>query len=141
MNPNMNQNPNPNVPMQKPSFFSGRKILILIIFFLLVSNLFSLVTYFQIRGEAERLHEFALQSKAEIDGNVLSFFQLFVDDVLKKRGPVGYATRVALDQRVLEIDDKELSVAWNLFLQSTSEDQAQIAATTMLQRISVLLLR
>lgn len=120
---------------------NSQKILVVIIFFLLVSNLFSLVTYFQMREEAERLHEFALQGSSEFDGAVVSFFQLFVDDVLKKRGPVGYATRVALDAKVAQIDDAALSDAWFQFVSSDSQDAAQTAATNMLQRISVLLSR
>lgn len=116
-----------------------KRVLVAVILLLLVSQLFSFLSYRRSQEELRTVSEFVANHSPEIDGAVLSFFQLFVDDVFKKEGAVGYPTRAALDQYVTTIGDAELSSAWNFFLSSTSEAQAQQAVVRMLSRVSVLL--
>jgi len=60
-----------------------------------------------------------------LNQRTLEFLSLFIKKVLKAEKEVDFDTRLMLENKVRELNDKEILEAWNKFVNSKSEDEAQ----------------
>ena len=68
----------------------------------------------------------------EINKEVLSFTQLFIEKVLKAEGEIDFETRLNLESSVRALKDAEILTAWQDFTGSTTEKEAQTAVKKLL---------
>ena len=102
---------------------SSSKILIIIIFILLVGNIFLGVKYFSLVKEP-RQTQTALQTQT-INEKVLEFSKLFIKEVLKAETEVNFDTRLKLETAVRNLGDEEILNQWQKFVDSKTESRAQ----------------
>ena len=98
-------------------------IFTIIIFFLLASNLFFALNFYDLRHEIK-----ALRSRLRVCQNnekVLNFTRLFIEKVLKAQEEIDFETRLQLENAVRSINDEEILNQWKKFTQSQTEEEAQ----------------
>jgi len=98
-------------------------IFTIIIFFLLASNLFFALNFYDLRHEVE-----ALRSRLRVcqtNEKVLNFTRLFIEKVLKAQEEIDFETRLQLENAVRSINDEEILNQWKKFTQSQTEEEAQ----------------
>ncbi len=66
-----------------------------------------------------------LENKQEINSNVLTFTQLFVDKVLKGNKEVSFEDRLQLENSIRALKDKETFDCWERFTNAKSQDEVQ----------------
>ena len=64
------------------------------------------------------------------------FFKMFVDNVLKSKTEVDFETRLKLENAVREINDKRVFDAWQRFINSQTEADAQENVKEVLASLS-----
>lgn len=98
-----------------------------IIFVLIVMNVFYLYHTNKLTKEINKLR--TEQNRQTIilplNQRTLEFLSLFIKKVLKAEKEVDFDTRLMLENKVRELNDKEILEAWNKFVNSKSEDEAQ----------------
>ena len=98
-------------------------IFTIIIFFLLASNLFFALNFYDLRREIK-----ALRSRLRVcqtNEKVLNFTRLFIEKVLKAEEEIDFETRLQLENAVRSINDEEILNQWKKFTQSQTEEEAQ----------------
>ena len=110
---------------------SSSKILIIIIFILLVGNIFLGVKYFSLVKEP-RQTQTALQTQT-INEKVLEFSKLFIKEVLKAETEVNFDTRLKLETAVRNLGDEEILNQWQKFVDSKTESRAQEEVKNLLE--------
>lgn len=109
-----------------------KKILLVVLFFMLVaSNIFFIYKFFYLNQELERLRMTGLQT--EINQEVLAFTNMFISEVLRSEKEISFETRLALENKVRDIDDKEIFDQWQVFTESQTEEEAQKEVTKLLE--------
>lgn len=76
-----------------------------------------------------------LLSAKDINVKVLDFTKLFIDRVLKAEGEISFDTRLQLENAVREIGDQTILGAWQKFVESENEVQAQNAVKDLLDAL------
>ena len=112
---------------------SSSKILIIIIFILLVGNIFLGVKYFSLVKEP-RQTQTALQTQT-INEKVLEFSKLFIKEVLKAETEVNFDTRLKLETAVMNLGDEEILNQWQKFVDSKTESRAQEEVKNLLEML------
>ena len=112
---------------------SSSKILIIIIFILLVGNIFLGVKYFSLVKEP-RQTQTALQTQT-INEKVLEFSKLFIKEVLKAETEVNFDTRLKLETAVRNLGDEEILNQWQKFVDSKTESRAQEEVKNLLEML------
>lgn len=74
----------------------------------------------------------AYEMKISVNSSVLDFNKLFVEKVLKMTGEVSYEDRLRLETAVDETNDPEIKLAWQAFLASKTEQEAQARVLDLL---------
>lgn len=70
---------------------------------------------------------------AEQNDKVVSFLELFIQNVLKAEGEVNFDTRLSLENAIRNIGDKEILQQWNDFIESKTESDAQNEVKLLLE--------
>lgn len=98
-----------------------------IIFVLIVMNVFYLYHTNKLTKEINKLRTEQNRQTITLPLNqrTLEFLSLFIKKVLKAEKEVDFDTRLMLENKVRELNDKEILEAWNKFVNSKSEDEAQ----------------
>ena len=111
--------------MSKPN------ILYLIIFVLLVGNLFFATEYSAVKKELQEIKQpIEIQ---EINEKVLNFTQFFITEVLKAEEEVDFETRLRLETAVRDLNDEEILTQWQRFVDSKTETEAQEEVKNLLE--------
>jgi len=64
---------------------------------------------------------------------LLSFTELFINNVLTNDGEVDFETRLQLENAVRSLDDKNILTQWQNFVNSPSETEAQESVASLLR--------
>ena len=105
-------------------------ILIIIIFFLLINNLFLFLNLRDLQSEVK-----ALQSRLKVcqtNEKVLNFTRLFIEKVLKGEKEIDFETRFQLENAVRSINDEEILNQWRKLVESEYEEEAQREVVNLL---------
>ena len=108
-----------------------KTILIIIILFLLVSNIYFGFRYFIVQKDL-RQTQLSLKSQ-QTNERILEFSKLFIDKVLKAKTEVDFETRLKLETAVRNLKDEEILVQWQKFTESKTEDGAQENVKNLLE--------
>jgi flagellar basal body-associated protein FliL len=104
-----------------------------IVFLLLVSTTFFAWKYSTSQKELEaNKAEIRTQSKNE---PVLDFAKIFVSNVLGSKQDVDFETRLKIENMVRDTKDQEILDQWNIFLKSSSEQEAQTETKKLLEML------
>ena len=98
-------------------------ILIVILIILLTGNIFFGFKYFVVQKELRRNQEVA--KTQNINDKILDFTKLFVEKVLKAETEIDFETRLKLENAVRNLNDEEVLVQWQKFIESRTEEEAQ----------------
>lgn len=66
------------------------------------------------------------------NAKTLNFLNVFIEKVLQSKGEIDFETRLLLENSVRELNDKEILAAWQQFVDSPSEAEAQTAVKNLL---------
>ena len=86
--------------------------------------------YFQSRAEAQRLQKIA--DAKGMNSKIIDFEGLFIEKVLKADKEVSFDDRLQLENTVRALNDQEILEAWNAFVNSKNQDEAQTAVKNLL---------
>ena len=97
------------------------KISIIILFVLLIaSNIFFVVKYFINIKEIRQIEQ-----KQQINNDVLSFTNLFVDKVLMGNKNVSFEDRLQLENSIRALKDKQAFDSWDKFTKAKEQTEIQ----------------
>lgn len=96
------------------------KILITIIIFLVISNLFFVFRFIQDRKAVNQTAE-----KQRINTEILSFTKLFMEKVLRSSSTVSFDDRLLLENSVRGLKDEEIFSSWLKFTNAKSQTEVQ----------------
>jgi|YNPMSStandDraft_1061717.scaffolds.fasta_scaffold07955_7 flagellar biosynthesis/type III secretory pathway M-ring protein FliF/YscJ len=110
--------------MIKNNFFSkfyNQKISYLLILILFILFIFTLINNFSLRERIRALQN----SKFQVNQKILLFTEKFIDKVIKTDKEVSAEERLELENDLREINDSQITEAWERFVLSKDEDEAQ----------------
>lgn len=90
---------------------------------LVMSNIFFALNYFLVKDKL-RVSE-AAKVQSEINGKVLGFTSMFIREVLQADSEVDFETRLSLENAMRDLEDTEIMTAWQNFVGSSTETEAQ----------------
>ena len=99
---------------------------ILVVLLLAVSlsaNVFFFVQYFALQKENSLLKK--QNAELQVNSEILSFTEMFIDKVLRAEGDVDFETRLAMETAVRDLKDQEILGQWQKFTSSKSGEEAQ----------------
>lgn len=98
-------------------------IIIIFVLILIVGNVFFGGQYFN----AEKQLKIAQKSLSNQKANekVINFSKLFVDEVLRSENEISFEVRLKLENAVRNTNDKNIVAAWQKFIESKTEIEAQ----------------
>lgn len=105
-------------------------ILIIVILLLIASNVYFDFKYLNTQKELQRA-QLALATQ-KTNGKVLEFTQLFIEKVLKAEAEVDFNTRLKLENAVRNLNDEEILIQWQKFIDSKTELEAQTEVKNLL---------
>lgn len=101
----------------------NRDPLKVIVAILLLGNIFFALNYFFVNDKLKTSEENRI--KSEINSKVLNFTSLFITQVLQAEGEVDFETRLKLENAMRGLEDVEIMTAWQNFVGSSTEIEAQ----------------
>jgi len=101
----------------------NKKISVIVIVVLVVGNIIFAQLYFSNKQQSEKASEQMIVMKKE--KKVLAFLQLFVEKVLQAEEEVSFNDRLALETAIRELDDNQIMVKWQAFVDSKNSQQSQ----------------
>jgi hypothetical protein len=110
--------------MIKNNFFSkfyNQKISYLLILILSILFIFTLINNFSLRERIRALQN----SKFQVNQKILLFAEKFIDKVIKTDKEVSAEERLELENDLREINDIQITEAWERFVLSKDENEAQ----------------
>lgn len=122
--------------LQKLKISNGvnkQKVTLIIIFILLVSNIYFGVKFFGIQKELETTKA-ALKTQ-QINEKTLEFAKLFIEKVLKAETEVDFETGLKLENAVRDLKDEEILAQWQKFTESKTEIDAQAEIKNLLEML------
>lgn len=108
-----------------------KDIVIIIILILLAGNIALGVNYYLLRLELGRT-----MNASQTNGRITVFNSLFINKVLRTQGAVSTEDRLRLENAVFGTGDPQVVKQWQVFLASTTEQQAQSGALQLLNMLS-----
>lgn len=103
---------------------------LLTLLFIITTAFFSW-RWMQIKGELAQAQTQIQQ--ANLNTNVLTFTQLFIDKILKAQGEVDFETRLELENDVRNLKNPAILAAWQRFTTSKTEAEAQAEVKNLLE--------
>ncbi|MCS7200730.1 MAG: hypothetical protein NZ822_01090 [Patescibacteria group bacterium] len=101
---------------------SELKKVIVIIIILLLFNFYFAWRYFETKRAFSQIKEI---TSANINEDVLNFTKFFIDNVIKVDREVSLETRLKMENEVRNLNDEQILKAWENFVNSQTEDEAQ----------------
>ena len=101
-----------------------------VIVLLIAGNLYTISRYLSLQKEFTAVQKIA--NERTVSDKILSFDRLFIENVLKAKGEVSFEDRLQLENAVRDLNDDEILTAWNAFVNSKTQDQAQDAVRYLL---------
>jgi hypothetical protein len=95
----------------------------IIIVILLVGNIIFAQFYFSNRQQSTKTDQLMVEMKKE--KKVLAFLQLFVEKVLQAEEEVSFNDRLLLENAVRGLEDDQIMVKWQAFVDSKTPQQSQ----------------
>jgi len=123
---------NPDNPLNRPITLSNLFWIILVLI-LLAGNVFWGVKYFSLQKELQEIQ--AGLGTQKLNEKVLEFTKLFIEKVLKAETEVGFETRLKLENAVRNLNDEEILVQWQKFVESRTEAEAQNEVKNLLEML------
>ena len=108
-------------------------LVIILIVLLAVGNIFFATLYFSVKAQAEKIRQ-GLE-KQQMNTQVISFTQLFIDKVLKSKTEVSFEDRLKLENAVRDLKDPQILSLWENFTESAIQDQAQESVKNLLDAL------
>ena len=105
-------------------FFSALLII------LLAGNLYTISRYLSVQKELSVAQQIA--NDRITNDKVLSFDRLFIEKVLNAKGEVSFNDRLQLENAVRDLHDDAILTAWNAFVNSKTQQDAQDAVRSIL---------
>jgi len=109
------------------------KSFFVVIAILLVASIFFGIKSFSQGRELSRYRD-AIQSQND-NAKTIQFTKLFVEDVLKADGEVGFETRLKLENAVRDLNDPVILAEWQKLVGSKTEAEAQIETKNLLDML------
>lgn len=116
---------------QEPRKSSSNLIWGVIVVILLVTSVFFATAYFSSQKELEETKD--IVKEQQINVKVISFTSLFIEKVLKAEGEVSFEDRLSLENSVRELEDEEIFNLWQSFVDSETEEGAQVGVKDLLE--------
>ena len=110
-----------------------QKITLIIVLILLAGNVFFGVKYFIVQKELGQTQ--ATLETQKTNEKVLEFTELFIEKVLKAETEIDFETRLKLESAVRNLDDEEILVQWQKFVESGTESEAQNEVKNLLEML------
>jgi len=110
-----------------------KTILIIIILFLIASNIYFGFKYLNSQRELRSMQS-ALETQ-KTNEEVLNFTKFFIEKVLKAEKEVDFETRLKLENTVRNLGDEEILEQWNKFVNSKTEAEAQEQVKNLLEML------
>ncbi len=101
-----------------------------IIVLLIGANLYTISRLLTVQRELTATTQIA--EERTVNDKVLSFTKLFIEKVLKAKGEVSFEDRLQLENMVRDLKDNEILTAWNTFVDSKTEHDAQEGVKSLL---------
>jgi len=98
---------------------------------LAISLILMVWKYFSLQQELKHVQETFLSTE-RINDKTLAFTKLFIQKVLKANGEIDFETRLQLENAVRDLNDPGILAAWQQFVQSSNETEAQEAVKNLL---------
>ncbi len=108
-------------------------LFIIIIIILLVGNVFFGAKYFAVQKEFQETQT-GLETQ-KLNEKVLEFTKLFIEKVLKAETEIDFETRLKLENAVRNLDNEEILVQWQKFVDSETEAEAQNEVKNLLEML------
>ncbi len=99
------------------------KTLKIVLAVLVVGNIFFAWTYVSSRVAVRNLE--VATEKQKVNSKILSFTQLFVEKVLGGTKEVSFDDRLALENAVRDLNDKEIFESWQTFTKARDSAEVQ----------------
>lgn len=109
-------------------------VLTFIVLLLLAGNVFLGFQYFSAKNKLDQTEK-AL-SVPKFNEKILSFFKLFIEKVLKADKEIDFESRLALENAVRNLNDKEILSQWQKFIESREEIEAQREVKNLLELLA-----
>jgi len=110
-----------------------KTILIIIILFLIASNIYFGFKYLNSQRELRSMQS-ALETQ-KTNEEVLNFTKFFIEKVLKAEKEVDFETRLKLENTVRNLGDEEILTQWQKFTESKTEAEAQEQVKNLLEML------
>lgn len=108
-------------------------VLFLVVLLLLVGVGFLAVKLYDTQNEL-KYTQTILEDENEQD-KILTFVKLFVKEVLKSEGEVGFEAQLQLENSVRALNDEEILSQWRAFVDSDTEAGAQEEVKNLLEML------
>ena len=110
-----------------------KTILSIVILILVAGNAFFAVKYFSTQRELNQIKTVA--EAKNTNEKVLNFTKLFIAQVLRADGEVGFETRLKLENAVRDLNDEKILAQWQKFVESETESEAQEEVKNLLEML------
>ena len=110
-----------------------KTVLTIIILSLIAGNIFFAVKYFSTQEELQQTKIIA--EDKNISEKTLNFTKLFIVEVLKADSEVDFETRLKLENAVRDLNDEEILIQWQKFVDSQTEEEAQMEVKNLLEML------
>ncbi len=118
----------------EPSPLNNKSFYILVIIFLLLVICVLGFFYFDLYQRFKVTN--ATVTQVQFNQKVLGFNNLFIEKVLNAHSEIDFETRLKLESAVRDLNDEEILNAWQGFIGSKTEDEAQESVKNLLYLLS-----
>ena len=110
-----------------------KKLITLIIIVLAIGDIFFGAKYLQARQNAQK--SIIVTNASNLNTKILDFTALFIKEVLEANKEVSFETRLSLETKVRDLNDKEILAQWQKFTDSNNEVTAQDNVKKLLEML------
>ena len=110
-----------------------RWLILIIILVLVGGNVYFNRQYRQLKNETASLSGPSEQTKT--NRQLIDFTLLFIDKVLRAEQEVDFETRLQLENKVRELKNEKVLSAWQAFVESQTETEAQDKVKNLLESL------
>jgi len=106
----------------------------LVILLMVMSNVYFVLEVNQLQSELANAR-YGQKTENQVEG-VISFMDMFIDDVLRAEGEIDFETRLKLESSVRALEDEQVLLRWQAFTGAETEKDAQDAVKELLGVLS-----
>lgn len=112
-----------------------KEILLGIIILLVATNFFLIFNIYKLENQINKLKIEQSKLPQPINRLSLEFLDLFIKKVLKAKEEIDFETKILLENKIRELNDKKILDVWNKFINSKNETEAQNNVKDLLEII------